>query len=605
MIKKRVQVGVAGAGPVGLAMASLLRKRGIDVAVFERRAGLHKQPQAHVINTRTMEVFREIGVDRRVAAAAPSMARMRFITWSESLAGCEFGRLSLLGKDPSQALSRLAFSPVTFVNLAQNKLEPILHSRAVELGADVHFGHTVTDVRSYGDMATMLVRPGEGEPIEVEADFVVACDGAGSTLRSDAGIIMEGPSSLQKFITVYFEANLDRVLGGRPGPVHWLVGSDVRGVLISFDAAKVWALMVPYDEPDRPEDYTMEVATKLVRKAIGTDSISFEITSIGNWNMSAQVADRYRAGRLFLAGDAAHRFPPSGGLGLNTGVQDAHNLAWKLASVLSGKAGPALLETYEEERRNIALVNCEQSVTNSMKISLVDQTLGVSSFTPVRPQDALRDECQLLELGLEGDTDVARERRLAVQTAIDMQLEHFDSFGLDLGVTYGVGALCCDGSAPVRSTVQDYFPNTRPGARLPHVWLLADGRRKSNFDFIDPLGFTLFICGDGATWKRAAKDAAEHFGVSIRLVTIGEGCDLEDPEGHWFGLADPGVYRAVLVRPDGHVGARLPCIGTDEFEDLTTALASILGLSSGRGPHATQVNHAPENNQILNEETQL
>jgi 2,4-dichlorophenol 6-monooxygenase len=579
---------------VGLAMASLLRKRGIDVAVFERRAGLHKQPQAHVINTRTMEVFREIGVDRRVAAAAPSMARMRFITWCESLAGREFGRLSLLGKDPSQALSRLAFSPVTFVNLAQNKLEPILHSRAVELGADVYFGHTVANVSSGIDKATMLVTQETGEQIEVEADFVIACDGAGSTLRSDAGIVMEGPSSLQKFITVYFEANLDRVLGGRPGPVHWLVGSDVRGVLIGFDAAKVWALMVPYDEPDRPEDYTMEVATKLVRKAIGTDSIPFEITSVGNWNMSAQVADRYRADRLFLTGDAAHRFPPSGGLGLNTGVQDAHNLAWKLAAVLSCKADPALLETYEEERRNIALVNCEQSVTNSMKISLVDQALGVSSFTPVRPQDALSDQCQPLELGLEGDTDLARERRLAVQAAIDMQLEHFDSFGLDLGVTYDAGALCCDGSAPVHSTVQDYFPNTRPGARLPHIWFLAGGRRKSSFDYVDPLGFTLFTCGEGVSWKEAANKAAERLCISIRVVTIGEGCDLEDPDGRWLGFADPAAYRAVLVRPDGHVGARLVGAARDEFEDLTAALSRILGLSSAPGPHETDPKYLPE-----------
>lgn len=572
----KVQVAVVGAGPVGLSLVALLRQQDISAAVFERRAELHRQPQAHVINTRTMEIFRRLRLDRKVASGGAPMVKMRYINWCQSLAGRQFGQLSLLGGSPESAIARLSSSPVMVVNLAQNRLEPILHDRAVELGAEVRFNQTVVGVRSDVDGATLRVQAPDGSEAEVAADYVVACDGAGSRLRDAAGIEMVGPTSLQKLITIYFTANLDRVLGGRLGPVHWIAGPDVRGVLIGFDLSKTWAFMVPYDEPHGPRDYTIDVANAIVRKAIGDPSIAFEVNSVGHWNMSAQVANTYRRGRLFLAGDAAHRFPPSGGLGMNTGVQDAHNLAWKLAAVLKGEAGEALLDTYQEERQLIAQANCEQSVGNSMRMGAVDTALGVSSLSVVCPQDALRSDSPVPDLGLDGDGDAAIEKRGAVQRAIDGQAEHFDSFGIDLGVNYETGALCPDGTKPVPSTVQIYVPNTRPGARLPHIWLLEGKKRVSTQDMIPLVGFVLFTSCLGTRWNDAAIMASAATGQPIQLITIGPNGLYQDPQGLCASYGGAVGTGAFLVRPDGHVAMRMTDYGPDAAASLSSAINAIL-----------------------------
>ena len=572
----RVEVAIVGAGPVGLTLACLLQQQGISFGLYERRNELHRQPQAHVINMRTLEIFRQLGIDRKVAAAGAPLARMRYINWVQSLAGREFGRLSLMGASPEGMIERLSYSPTMVVNLAQNRLEPILHYRLQQLGGAVHFNATVVSAQSGETSATMTVIDPVGEETTVTADYVVACDGAGSGARRGLGIEMMGPSSLQRFINIYFTANLDRVLGGRHGPVHWIIGPDVRGVLIGFDLARVWALMVPFGEPDNVDDYIPEVARNLVAKAIGDPTIPFEITSIGNWNMSSQVAEAYGAGRIFLAGDAAHRFPPSGGLGLNTGVQDAHNLAWKLAAVLKGHADAALLETYQSERQPIAQVNCEQSLMNSMKMGAVDDVLGASSLSPVRPSDAFAIDTPIPDLGFDGDGPEVRAKRAAVQDAINQQAEHFDSFGIDMGVAYETGAFVHDGSPPVANSVQTYFPNTRPGARMPHAWLTKAGRRVSTLDLISSNGFTLMISDTGTQWRSVVSDVARLTGQSIAVISIGPGGDYQDPHAQWRNAGGPQGEGAILVRADGHVAWRTITPRNDPTSELVSAINHIL-----------------------------
>jgi 2,4-dichlorophenol 6-monooxygenase len=580
MRRTRVEVAIVGAGPVGLTLACLLQQQGISFGLYERRRELHRQPQAHVINMRTLEIFRQLGIDRKVAAAGAPLARMRYINWVQSLAGREFGRLSLMGANPEGMIERLSYSPTMVVNLAQNRLEPILHERLQQLGGAVHFNATMVSAHSGDTSASLTIMDPVGQETTVTADYVVACDGAGSAVRRGLGIEMMGPSSLQKFINIYFTANLDRVLGGRHGPVHWIIGPDVRAVLIGFDLARVWALMVPFGDPDHADDYTPEVARNLVAKAIGDPTIPFEITSIGNWNMSAQVAEAYGAGRIFLAGDAAHRFPPSGGLGLNTGVQDAHNLAWKLAAVLKGHADAALLETYQSERQPIAQVNCEQSLMNSMKMGAVDDVLGASSLAPVRPSDAFATVTVIPDLGFGGDGDgdgpQVHAKRAEVQDAINQQAEHFDSLGIDMGVTYEVGAFVHDGSAPVANSVQTYFPNTRPGARMPHAWLTKAGRRVSTLDLISSNGFTLMISDTGTQWRSGVSEVARLTGQFIAVISIGPEGDYQDPHAQWRNAGGPQGEGAILVRADGHVAWRTITAVNDPTSELCSAINHIL-----------------------------
>jgi len=574
------QIGIIGAGPVGLSLAIDLAQRGVRVRVLERRSDLHGNPQAHVINTRTMEVFRTLGVDRAVLALSPPVSQMRCITWCETLAGREFGRLSLLGTDPGAAVARMSVSPTIFANVAQNRLEPILLDRCRGLGVDVRFEHEVLEVNTPGErVATAYVRSGTAVQ-KHQFDYVIACDGASSRTRQSLGIPMLGPETLQRFVTIYFEADLQRYLAHRPGPILWLAGPDVRGVIIGFDLRTTWALMCPFSEPNQYDDFTPARVEGLVRKAIGSDQAPFRIISTGHWNMSSQIAERYRQGAVFLAGDAAHRFPPTGGLGMNTGIQDAHNLAWKLAAVLGGDAHPDLLDTFETERRPIALTNAEHSLSNAYRMAEVGMVLGASTIDPVDPASGETAPGPGPDLGLEGDGEAARARRAEIDRVIEAQREHFDSIGLDLGFCYTAGAVLPEQGDP-RQEVGAYLPSLKPGCRLPHVWLEVGGRRTSTLDIARPDRFTLLVGPAGALWVEASRTLDSDF--PLRVVRVADDGDAIDRKGEWAALG-PATGSAILVRPDGHIAWRAEApatIGAAQAA-LSAALSAILSRTSSQ-----------------------
>jgi 2,4-dichlorophenol 6-monooxygenase len=568
---ERTQVAIIGAGPVGLTAAILLRQRGIDVVVLERNEALRTLPQAHVINTRSMEILREMDVEQPVLAAAAPLALMRTITWCESLAGRRYGAISFADVEPGALRARLESSPTHIANLAQNKLEPILLRGALDRGADVRFNTTASIGSQEPDRVTLRLVGAEGQSA-LTASAVIACDGATSRTRASLGIEMIGPMSIQTFISIYFRANLDRWLSDAPGPVHWVLGSDVRGFIIGFDIRTVWAFMVPHAAPHTPEDFTGEICSGLLRKAIGSDATSFEIDSIGSWNMSAQVAARFQQGRVFLAGDCAHRFPPTGGLGLNTGIQDAHNLAWKLAAVLKGEAHPRLLDSYEVERRPVAGRNCEQSMSNAMNMAEVERAIGVSTRAPVDPAAGSTTTSPALDLGLDGDSDAAVHKRRNVADTIAAQIEHFDFLGLDLGFRYEGPAILGDGAVPRSGDVRRYVPSTDPGVRLPHIWLQRDDDRVSSIDLVAG-AFGLLAGRDARAWAEAARAAARGPEGWLRVLQI-DSDGLTDPAGQWekvFGLT---ADRALLVRPDGHVAWRSPKEAPDPAAALSTVLAT-------------------------------
>ncbi|MFN2377612.1 MAG: FAD-dependent monooxygenase [Candidatus Binatia bacterium] len=587
-----INVAIIGAGPVGLVLATLLDRQGITSRVFERRPSLHRNPQAHVINTRTMEILRELGIEKAVqAAAAPPMA-LRWITWCESLAGRELGRISLQGKDPGALVERLAQSPTAIANLAQNRLEPLLldlvrHSAR----AEVLFDNEVQSIQDHGDEVRLQVRDERGHDKLVRARWAVACDGARSRMRRDLGIEMDGPTSLQRFVSIYFEANLGRWIGGRSGPLFWIAGAKTRGAIIGFDLSRTWALMVPYDAPHTPKDFPVPVAERLIAEAIGDRGASFRVTAVGNWNMSAQVAQHYRSGRVFLAGDAAHRFPPTGGLGMNTGIQDAHNLAWKLAAVLRQQAGEGLLDSYEEERRPVAQGNCDQSLRNAMRMMEVDAVLGVSTLAPVDPEAVMSGDETRLDYGMDGDGDAARAKREAVHEVIQAQAEHFDFGGLDLGFRYETGALVADGSEAPPLDVRVYTPAARPGSRLPHAWLRRRDRRVSTHDVAGGGRFTLLTGPKGEAWIRAARELVRRAGFELDIAVIApagaEAGDYADDTGAWALTSGIRSDGAILVRPDGHVAWRQAGAADDDAAATTVlhdVFRAVLALpDSARG----------------------
>lgn len=549
------QVLVIGGGPVGLTAAILLRQRGIDVTVLERRDSTTALPQAHVINTRSMEILREMCVEDKVRAASAPFDRVRAITWRESLAGRKYGAIVFADGPPEIAMARMTASPTFIANCAQSELEPILARRARELGADIRFGANAAFVSQDGDGVTVSVET-DGTADSLRASYVIACDGAGSRTRGALGIAMNGPSSIQTFLSIYFRGNLDRWFGDQPGPVHWILGDRARGFLVGFDIGKIWALMMPYAAPDTPTDFSRDRCEQIIRDMVGDKGADIQVEAVGNWNMSGQIAEHFHDGRVFLAGDSAHRFPPTGGLGLNTGLQDAHNLAWKLAAVLEGSADAVLLDSYEIERRPVAQVNCDKSISNAEKMADVEQAIGRRVFEPV-PADPSHPVPQ--PPAPASDEEIAQ--------AIEDQRDHFDFLGLDLGFVYDGNLIGRDAPPEVISDAGLYRPSSDPGSRLPHVWLERDGKQVSSIDLASSR-FSLWAGPEAAT---AAEELAGRLRqhdllTDLAVNQVGAG-DLTDPHDGWGKVLKLGLDAMLLVRPDGHIAWRgdCSCKGVEEL----------------------------------------
>jgi 2,4-dichlorophenol 6-monooxygenase len=555
-----VPVLVVGGGPVGMMASILLARLGIPNRVVERRPGPHRAPQAHVVNPRTLEICRAAGIDvERLRRLATSRADGSQVVWMTSLTGEELGRLPY----ERQGDDCLADTPTPLLNLSQHLFEPVLLDRLrAEPQAEIHYGHQWQALRSDADGVTAEVEDlGNGRRYEIRSRYLIAADGAGSRIRKALGIGMIGPDRLQSFVMIHFQADLRALVAARPAILYWTVDPECAGAFVAHDIDHTWVFMHPYDPDLEPaERFGESACVAIVRRAIGRD-VPLTVRDVSPWTMTAQVADAYRAGRVFLAGDAAHRFPPSGGLGMNTGIQDVHNLVWKLRLVLDGEAGDRLLDTYETERRPVAQENADQSMQNAFRMIEVFDALGIP-----------------IDLGADRTAAHARMRetleapggRDRVRAAIENQRDHFDTMGLQLGFAYEDGALVPDGSPRSTATnrTRDYVASTRPGARLPHAWVERDGARVSTLDLVPYDGFTL-IAG-----PRAATCTAEDAERRLRVLVAGR--DFGDPDGHWAAVSGIGEEGALLMRPDQHVAWRTSSARARTHEGPARALARIL-----------------------------
>jgi len=549
----RHPVLVAGAGPVGCLAALLLARLGVASCLVDRRPSPGTAPKAHAVNPRTLEICDSIGVSaaalRRAGASANDAGFVRFMG---RLAGPEFGALPYERQDDAA----LAFTPFPLTNIPQPVFEAALFEAiAAEPLISFERGIACTDLEENagGVTATLL---GENGTSRLECSYIIAADGANSRLREALGIAMEGPEALQHYIMIHFEADLRGLTDARPGVLYFLFDPETSGVLVAYDRAGTWVLMHPYDPAAvAPESFDDAKCRPLVEAAIAAP-VPFSIRNISPWAMSAQIAERYRKGRVLLAGDAAHRFPPTGGLGLNTGAVDAQNLAWKLAAVLKGEAGEALLDTYEAERRPVAVANSEQSLMNASKIF---ELFGVL-YGP--------DPARMMEHygALAANPSASAE----LPAAIEAQRPHFDSINLQLGYRYASAALADAQPLPAASEIDIscYEPSWDVGAHLPHRWVASGGERVSLLSLRDPARFTLLAGPAAAAWASAARAQDMH------CLVAGE--DFTDSEG-WEALTGLPENGALLLRPDGHIACRFAA-PIDAPRELQRRMASLLGL---------------------------
>ena len=539
---------VVGAGPVGLMTAILLARHGLRSTVVERFETRHGAPKAHALNPRTLEICRQVGLDvEAMKHAATPMADGGWVRFVTTLAGEEIGVMPYERQDERVR----EVTPTPLINLAQPLFEDFLLERVADSPLiELRRGLNWTGCTQTADAVTShLEHVRTGKRTDATTRYVIGADGAGSVVRRELGIAMVGDSASQAFITIHFAANLRDVAGDRPAILYWIMQPPHAGVLIAYDIESRWCMLYPHDPATAPrEGFTPELCREIVRHAIGRGGDDIEIKHVLPWALMSEVADRYRVGRAFLVGDAAHRFPPTGGLGLNTGLQDAHNLAWKIAAVERGWAPDRLLDSYHVERHAVATINSAQSYKNAQRILKLQMALKSDDGEGT---------------GQGADALLRRLRDPAAQADIQRQVanqrEHFDSLALQLGFVYGP-----DGYD--HPDVSDFRPRLLVGGRMPHAWLQRDGAVIPLLDLLDDRGFTLLV------GRRHAGQPGDAVSTDVPVRLVVEGQDFTDPNGSLRRFAKLDEGEAVLVRPDGHVSAILAPSETDRLADVLPSL---------------------------------
>ncbi|PSC72429.1 phenol 2-monooxygenase-like isoform X1 isoform B [Micractinium conductrix] len=614
-----VPVLIAGGGPTGLTTALLLAKCGVRSLVLEKARTLTDHPQAHLINMRCMEVFRALGdpdVAARVVQQMPPLEQWRRFVYCTGMGG---GRvLGMVDHFKGQSSPyQPAISPEPVAHLAQHRLLPLLVEAAqAEPRIELRMGHSLRSFSQSPESVNALVdaAPGSsaggaggtgGGLYRVSARYLAAADGTRGATRQQLGIGMGGPGAIQHLINIHFVSpELGRKLRGREGMLYFVFNRDAIAVVVAHNIdSGEFVAQVPFFPPlQSGAEFTPEKCKELVRQIARAD-VDVEVKTIRPWTMAGRVAHSYRSGRVFLVGDAAHAFPPSGAFGMNTGVCDAHNLAWKLAAVLQGRAGDGLLDTYTPERKQVGTANMLLSVANFNEALRVPQILGLdykaanllSDVLAAPALSFLPSELRkgMLETAMSVGKKAASPIRRLRQSELDEVFEHGETLRLqfpkeDLGYVYssvvhgpGDAAAVADYSKP-RARDAPYTPTTLVGARLPHVAvavrqpgrLLAQAgsqRVASTVDLAAAAGTSLLLLlsegGSVGAWEQAAASAEAATGVPLLPVLVAQSSlpaggaagaaagttVVQDTTGGWLRLRDVPAEGALLVRPDGHI----------------------------------------------------
>ncbi|BCJ47983.1 FAD-dependent oxidoreductase [Actinoplanes ianthinogenes] len=518
MTDDETPVLIVGGSLAGLASALFLARHGVRPLLVERHPEISAHPRAQAASPRTMELLDAIGLGDRVRAAETPNAQYGDILQVRSLAGDELGRFDGPFRHDTHGVSRTGWTLI-----GQDRLEPILRAEAERLGADIRFGTELVRYTQDADGVSAVVRGADGAERTVRAGYLIAADGHRSPIRSGLGIGTTGRGTFGRQMIILFRADLDQYVAGRKFFLCFVSNPEVHGVLGQLGAAgtELWCLAPSLRPEDGHQEYPPERCVALVRAAVGVPDLPVTVTDASSWEIAARVADRFRERRVFLVGDSAHVMPPTGGFGGNLGIQDAHNLAWKLALVLRGAAAPGLLDSYERERLPIAGFTVEQGVIRYLQRSGLD------------PEVAAR---------------------------------HHPEATVLFGHRYRSAAVLTEDDDP--AVVEDpRQASGRPGTRAAYLPLRLGDREVSLADLADR-DFLLVAAPGGQAWLDAPAD--------VPLARYLVGSDLAD-DGQFparYGVGDTG---AVLIRPDGFVAWRATELAEDPAATLRAVLGRLLG----------------------------
>lgn len=602
---------IIGGGPSGLLQSYLLSRLGVRTLVVERYPERLGAPKAHALSPRSLEICRQFGLD---TAAIRNLGTKRedayWVNFLTSLSGEALGVLPYERMDPGV----LNDTPEMIHNIPQPTFEQfVADALAKEPCADICKGVSFVSLeQDEGGVTTTVEERATGHTYRIKSQYVIACDGARSKVRDFLEIETDGESSCKSrgrrshvfadtatdetMMTIHFNANLRPIVGKRVGMLHWLFDPIASGFIIAYDLTDNAVLISNFDSSKYPvESWSEELCQSVLQGALGKD-VSPQILSYRPWLLSRKVANEYRCGNVFLAGDAAHSFPPTGGLGLNSGIADVHNLAFKIASVWHGQASSSILDTYEAERRHVAEVNSRQSVKNGKQIFGLLKTLGTAGISD------LQEARKALFASIHDPSKTAQ-----IKQGVEQQREHFDNLNLHIGYVYG------DTSIPEHAS--HFTAQYIPGARLPHAWVrILDpsstirrrlpaldvsyvhelspseiaARRYSTLDLCEPDAFTFLLPGDvqtngedGRRLSEVVTPALQHFSSSslrIHMRRLQEDFTLDEDDPHSAAWLERSGFKSgggLLVRPDQHI--LLSLRAETEATEIIGALECFLG----------------------------
>ena len=586
MSQINTDVLIIGTGPAGSASAALLSSYGIDNMVINRYRWLANSPRAHITNQRTMEVLRDLGneVEAEAYMHATDQELMGTNVFCESLSGEELGRLQTWGNHPNSKAEHLLSSPTFMNDLPQTFMEPLLFKTACSRGTQARmsceYQNHIEDEE--GVLTTILDRL-TNEKFTVRSKYLIGADGGNSKVVENTGLPIEGEMAIAGSINFLFKADLTKYVAHRPSVLYWVMqpGSNVggigMGVVRMVRPWNEWLAIWGYDiNGPRPELSDNE-AKEIIRDLVGDRKLDIDLQGVSYWTNNDAYATQLSKGRVFIMGDAAHRHPPSNGLGSNTSIQDAFNLCWKMALVLNGQAGETLLESYNVERAPIA----KQIVTRANKsigeFGPIFEALGLIGHTDPEIMKAnMIKRCN--------NDEQAAEQRRKLREAIAFKKYEFDAHGVEMNQRYDSTAIFKDGQ-PDPGFVEDeelhYQPTTWPGARIPHIWLFENstGKKVSTLDLTGKGKFSIITGIGGEDWLVAAKEIEKDTGIFIKTVMIGPRHEIADHTGDWARASDISDNGCLLVRPDQHIAWRAHKLTENPTLDMYNAIKLILGLN--------------------------
>ena len=541
---------IVGGGPVGLGAALELARFGVRSILIEKHAGTSWHPKTRNFNTRTMEIAMGWGEAayrrlRNIDAPPGWKSPIRFL---ESATGKEFGQIELKGFEGPGPDG----SPAEPIMSSQDLIEEIMLDAIQATGlVDVRFSTRATRLIKGGDdgddevvIETENSQTGATETLTGIA--LIAADGAESSIRAELGLEMQGFKDVHRLVNCYFHADIEPHFGDRKGVLLFVNNARATGVLQPLNGNGRWLSQINVPAEEWSLDvFTKERARNWVRAAAGVDDLDVEILSLGLWKLNATTVERFVKGRVVICGDAAHQFPPTGGLGVNTGLQGMHNAMWKLAAFVKGQAGWGLVETYHDERRPVAQAIVAQSFQNAANVARINASAATGS-----------------ESGLTTEEIVTASRRYG------------NHLGVEFGAYYQSSAIVGDGTEPpqVADSYSDYRQCATPGCRVPHVWL---GNAESKLSTLHLIGneFTVLAAPGGEAWRDVTCQVSQKLGIRIDCYVVGA-AGLSD-DGAFAEANGLGAGGGILLRPDGHVAFRWPS-GVPSKDELASVLTQIL-----------------------------